>query len=135
MAECLIFGKIAGEQAARVKSDVDDVELSEPVPSINDLVAGDRIDKIELGPDQYVGSTEAGIGGRIVVRVTYKDDTIRNVEVLENHETEGIGAVAIQKLPNEIVKANSTDVDAVSGASTTTRAVEEAVNKAINKAK
>lgn len=135
LAECLIFGKIAGEQAARVKSDVDDVELSEPVPSINDLVAGDRIDKIELGPDQYVGSTEAGIGGRIVVRVTYKDDTIRNVEVLENHETEGIGAVAIQKLPNEIVKANSTDVDVVSGASTTTRAVEEAVNKAIKKAK
>ena len=56
-------------------------------------------------------------------------------EVLENHETEGIGAVAIQKLPDEIVKANSTEIDAVSGASTTTRAVEEAVNKAIKKAK
>ena len=105
------------------------------MPSVNDLIAGDKIDNIELGPDQYVGSTEAGIGGRIVVRVTYKDKKIKNVEVLENHETEGIGAVAIQKLPDEIVKANSTEIDAVSGASTTTRAVEEAVNKAIKKAK
>ena len=70
-----------------------------------------------------------------MVRVTYKDKKIKNVEVLENHETEGIGAVAIQKLPDEIVKVNSTEIDAVSGASTTTRAVEEAVNKAIKKAK
>lgn len=135
LAECLIFGKIAGEEAAKGKTDAQHVELINPVPEINDLSAGDRIDNIELGPDQYIGSTEAGIGGRIVVRVTYKDKTIKNVEVLENHETEGIGAVAIQKLPGEIVKANGTDVDAVSGASTTTRALEEAVNKAIKKAK
>lgn len=135
LAECLIFGKIAGEQAAMVKNDVQTVKVTDPVPAINDLTAGDRIDNIKLGPDQYVGSTEAGIGGRIVVRVTYKDKTIHNVEVLENHETEGIGAVAIQKLPGEIVQANSTYVDAVSGASTTTRALEEAVNKAIKKAK
>lgn len=135
LAECLIFGKIAGEQAAKMKSDTQEVKLENAVPSVNDLIAGDKIDNIELGPDQYVGSTEAGIGGRIVVRVTYKDKKIKNVEVLENHETEGIGAVAIQKLPDEIVKANSTEIDAVSGASTTTRAVEEAVNKAIKKAK
>lgn len=135
LAECLIFGKIAGEEAAKSKADAQNVELTNPVPEINDLSAGDRIDNIELGPDQYIGSTEAGIGGRIVVRVTYKDRTIKNVEVLENHETEGIGAVVIQKLPGEIVKANGTDVDAVSGASTTTRALEEAVNKAIKKAK
>lgn len=134
LAECLIFGKIAGEEAARNKDDARTIELTDAVPAINDLIAGDRIDNIELGPDQYVGSTEAGIGGRIVVRVTYKDKTIKNVEVLENHETEGIGAVAIRKLPGEIIKANSTDVDAVSGASTTTRALEEAVNKAIKKA-
>ena len=135
LAECLIFGKIAGEEAAKNKNDAQEIKVIDPVPEINDLTAGDRIDNIKLGPDQYVGSTEAGIGGRIVVRVTYKDKTIKNVEVLENHETEGIGAVAIQKLPGEIVKANSTNVDAVSGASTTTRALEEAVNKAIKKSK
>ncbi|WP_297818999.1 FAD-binding protein [uncultured Lactobacillus sp.] len=134
LAECLIFGKIAGENVAQEKAS-QSVKIENPVPRINDLADGERIDNIEVGPDQYVASTEAGIGGKIVVRVTYKDKTIKKVEVLENHETEGIGAVAIKELPEKIVQANSTDVDAVSGASTTTRAVEEAVNKAIKKAK
>ena len=70
-----------------------------------------------------------------MVRVTYQNNTIENVEVMENHETEGIGAVAIKELPGKIVAANSTDIDAVSGASTTTRALEEAVEKAIKQAK
>lgn len=133
LAECLIFGKIAGEHVAH-EDTTSDVEVKNPVPEINDLTDGEKLNNIELGPDQYLASTEAGIGGRIVVRVTYKDKQIKNVEVLENHETEGIGAVAIKELPDRIVKANSTDIDAVSGASTTTRALEEAVNKAIKKA-
>lgn len=135
LAECLIFGKISGEQAAQAKVDSSSVTLTNEVPAINDLVDGERMDNIELGENQYLGSTEAGIGGKIVVRVTYKDKTIQNVEVLESHETEGIGAVAIKELPQKIVDANSTNLDAVSGASTTTRALEEAVNKAIKKAK
>lgn len=135
LAECLIFGKIAGEEASKSKNNIPEIKVTDAVPKINDLIAGDRINNIKLGPDQYVGSTEAGIGGRIVVRVTYKDKTIKNVEVLENHETEGIGAEAIKKLPGEIIKANSTNVDVISGASTTTRALEEAVNRAINKSK
>ncbi|RVU77459.1 MULTISPECIES: FAD-binding protein [Lactobacillus] len=134
LAECLIFGKIAGENVARNAATVA-VTVTDAVPAINDLADGERMDNIELGPDQYVASTEAGIGGKIVVRVTYKDHTIKNVEVLESHETEGIGAVAIKELPDKIVAANSTEIDAVSGASTTTRAVEEAVNKAIKQAK
>lgn len=133
LAECLIFGKIAGENVAKEKVS-SDVEIENPIPEINDLTDGEKLNDIKLGPDQYLASTEAGIGGRIVVRVTYKNKQIKNVEVLENHETEGIGAVAIKELPSRIVKANSTDVDAVSGASTTTRALEEAVNKAIKKA-
>lgn len=132
LAECLIFGKIAGEQV--VKNQGNAVEVQHPVSKINDLIDGDRIQKVKLGKDQYLGSSEAGLGGKIVVRVTYKDKKIKNVEVLENHETEGIGSVAVKKLPERIVSANSTDVDAVSGASTTSRALKEAVNKAIKKA-
>lgn len=134
LAECLIFGKIAGENVSQ-EDPTDPVEIDNPIPKINDLADGERMDNIEVGPDQYIASTEAGIGGKIVVRVTYKDRTIKKVEVLENHETEGIGAVAVKELPQKIVQANSTNIDAVSGASTTTRAVEEAVNKAIKKAK
>lgn len=134
LAECLIFGKLAGEHAAEDKAAAK-VSLINPVPKLNDLADGERTDKIELKPNQYLGTTEAGIGGKIVVRVTYEDQTIKDVEVMESHETEGIGAVAIQELPSKIVEQNSTDIDAVSGASATTRALEEAVNQAIAQAK
>lgn len=134
VAECLIFGKVSGENAANSEN-VASVTIAHPLPHINDLADGENMDNITLNDDQYLGSTEAGIGGKIVVRVTYKDNTIKNVEVLESHETEGIGAEVIKTLPSQIVSKNSTDIDAVSGASTTTRALEEAVNKAIKQAK
>ncbi|MDF7639019.1 FAD-binding protein [Lactobacillus sp. ESL0791] len=134
LAECLIFGKIAGENAAKTNSEQKAIKLVNAISAVNDLVAGSREDTVELGPNQYLGSSEAGIGGKILVRVTYSDKQIKNVEVLENHETEGIGATAIKELPKQIVAANSTKVDAASGASSTTRALEEAVDRAIKKA-
>lgn len=135
LAECLIFGKLAGENAAQRKADQGLVNVVNPVPAINDLIDGDRIDNIELGDHQYLGSTEAGIGGKIVVRVTYDQNKLENIEVLENHETEGIGALAIEKLPAEMVAKNSVEVDAIAGASSTTRALQEAVKQALKQAK
>ena len=134
LAECLIFGKIAGENAAKLEPIEDSINLTEKLPRINDLLDGEKDDQIELGQNQFLGSSEAGIGGRILVRVTYFDNKIKKIEVLENHETEGIGAVAIDRIPQEMVSNNSTNVDAVSGASTTTNALKEAVNAAIKKA-
>ena len=130
----MIFGKIAGENAAKLESIEDSINLTGKLPRINDLLDGEKDDQIELGQNQFLGSSEAGIGGRILVRVTYFDNEIKKIEVLENHETEGIGAVAIDRIPQEMVSNNSTDVDAVSGASTTTNALKEAVNAAIKKA-
>lgn len=134
LAECLIFGKIAGEHVANLPINSDKITLAQPVPPINDLLDGSKEEQIELKPNQYLGSSEAGIGGRILVRVTYENQIIKQVEVLENHETEGIGAVAINQLPQKMVDQNSPEVDAVSGASTTTKALEEAVKAAISKA-
>lgn len=133
LAECLIFGKIAGENSAKM-APLEKVLLTDRVPKINDLVNGSKEEQIDLKENQYLGSSESGIGGRILVRVTYENNTIRRIEVLENHETEGIGAVAIERIPQEMVKQNSTNVDVISGASTTTKALEEAVNRAIQKA-
>lgn len=132
LAECLIFGKIAGENVAD-ETKLPDVKLVHPVPAINDLISNQALEDIRLDPDQYLGSSEAGIGGRIVVKVTYKDKKIKAIDVVENHETEGIGSRVIKELPQKMVANNTTDVDAISGASTTTRALEDAVNKAIKK--
>lgn len=134
LAECLIFGKIAGEKVAQLPSLTSKVANGGTLANINDLLDGNTENQIVLQKNQYLGSSEAGIGGRILVRVTYEDQTIKNIEALENHETEGIGAVAIARLPQEMVEQNTTAVDAISGASTTTHALKEAVNSAIKKA-
>lgn len=90
---------------------------------------------MKLAKDQYLGSSDAGIGGKLVVCVTYDDGKIKNVEVVQDHQSEDIGKKALKEIPKRIVKANSADVDAVTGASATSRAISEAVKKAISKKK
>lgn len=133
LAECLIFGKIAGENAAKNNSiSVQDIESD--LYGINDLIANEH-DSFSLGKDQFIGASNKGIGGKLVVRVTYKDRTIKKIEIVENHESEDIAQKALKEMPERIVNSNSTDVDAVSGASTTSNAIKSAVNSAIDKAK
>lgn len=133
LAECLIFGKIAGEQAANVTDEVTD-EASDKYNGINELADGDKVKDIKLDKDQYIGESNAGIGGKLVVRVTY-DNGIKNVEIVQDHESEDVGKQALKVIPERIVKENTPDVDAVSGASATSRAISEAVRKALKNVK
>ncbi len=81
-----------------------------------------------------VTGTAQGINGDVTVEVTLTKDTIYSVTVTEQQETEGIGDKAIAAVPGEIVAANSTQVDAVSGATVTSNAIIEAVKNAITAA-
>lgn len=132
IAECLIWGKIAGDRASINQDDLAS-NSSTDLNGINDLVKGEEAN-ITLDKDQYLGESNSGIGGKLLVRVTYKDKKIKHVEVIENHESEDFGKRALKIIPSEIEKTNSTDVDVVSGASATSRAIEEAVKQAIDKA-
>ena len=69
------------------------------------------------------------------VSVEVKDGKIANVEITEQNETEGFAEPALEQIPAAIVEKNSTDVDAVSGATITSNAIKEAVNKALEGAK
>ncbi|MCR5090497.1 MAG: flavocytochrome c [Oscillospiraceae bacterium] len=81
--------------------------------------------------------TETGVGqgidGDVVVRVTADAETIYSVEVLEQNETPGIGSVAVEQLPDAIVKANSLMVDGISGATVTSTAIKTAILEALHK--
>ncbi len=82
----------------------------------------------------YTASSK-GIGGDVPVTVTVEGGKIASVEVGDNSETQGIGSKAIEQLPDEIVAANGTDgVDAVSGASVTSKAIFTAVNDCLEQA-
>ena len=62
-------------------------------------------------------------------------EKIASVEILSQNETKGISDSAIEKIPSEIVEAQSTEVDTVSGATTTSKAIIQAVTDALSKAK
>ena len=77
-----------------------------------------------------------GIGGKVPVTVTVKDGKIATVTVGDNSETQGIGSKAIEQLPDAIVAANGTEgVDAVSGATVTSKAIFSAVDEILDQAK
>ncbi|MCP9305989.1 MULTISPECIES: FAD-dependent oxidoreductase [Lactobacillaceae] len=133
LTECLVFGKLAGESAAILKSDADHVSVQNT--HTNDLVDSENASSITIGPDQYLGSSDAGLGGKVIVRLTYKADRIKNIEVVQHHETTGIGLTAIKKIPKEIIMKNTVNVDTISGASASSRAVKEAVADALKKAR
>lgn len=80
--------------------------------------------------EERTGRSE-GYGGPLSVRVTTEGGSIKAVEVTEHSETEGVGTRAIDALPQAIVTANSWQVDAVTGATITSKAIMAAVADAM----
>ena len=142
LGECMVFGKIAGTNAAVEKDPLPAVEMPAAVdPAItinpgdaNDMGSSHDISSFEAGENQYIGMSLEGIGGRVVVRITYKDGTIESVEVLDQNETPEFGGAAFVTLTDEVVAANSTDVDMVAGATISSVAFLSAVRDALTKA-
>ena len=137
IADLLISGKIAGENAAwpkRKMAEVDVVTGASKNPDLKSDAHASSTD-FEAGPNQGIGISENGINDvPIVVRVTMSGDKISQIETLQEKETPYLGGKAIPVLTNEMIEKQTTEVDAVSGASTTSAAFKEAVNQAIENA-
>ena len=84
-----------------------------------------------LAANEYIGVGVSEIGGEVKVKVTMDGDKIAKIEVLSHNETAGISDPAFKTLPDAIIAANSTQVDAVSGATKTSEALIAAVNDAL----
>ena len=138
MAECIIFGQIAGKNAAAEKEALPACKVQRKVVSTPQYTIGVENDIISEGPDvtlgsnEYLGVSHNAMGGDLYVKVTLDSGKIAKVEVLDNKETAGIGDKAIAALPDAIVKAGSTEVDNVSGATITSQAIKEAVTDALS---
>lgn len=81
---------------------------------------------------EYTGE-DRGIGGPIIVSVTLKDDKIIQIEVVSHNETKGVSENAIGTIISSIIENQTTDVDAVSGATITSKALMNAVKNALEK--
>ncbi|MDF7639835.1 FAD-dependent oxidoreductase [Lactobacillus sp. ESL0791] len=84
----------------------------------------------KLKSGKYIETTK-GFGGDMKIEVSISDNHIADVKVLANKETKEVGGKAIGKLESEFVKANSDEVDAISGCSYTSAAMKEAVKLAL----
>ena len=86
-----------------------------------------------LAANEYIGTGVSEIGGEVKVKVTMDGDKIAKIDVLSHNETAGISDPAFKTLPDAIIAANSTQVDAVTGATKTSEALIAAVNDALSK--
>ena len=143
VAECFIFGDIAGTNAAAAKDPLPAYQALAEVACTpaglgdeTDLSADADAPSASTNADGTLSGSARGIGGQVPVTVTLGDDgAIVSVEVGENSETEGIGSKAIDQLPDKLVGLSTAEeidaVDAVSGATVTSEAIKEAVKVAM----
>lgn len=88
---------------------------------------------VKYTPGIYVGKAQ-GIRSEVEVSVTFDENSITNIEVTSHGETKNIADAAIEKVPAEILEAQSLDVDVVTSVTFTSRAIINAVEEAAKQA-
>ena len=81
----------------------------------------------------YTAKT-SGYGGEITVELTVVKDKITAVKITGDKETAGVGSMAVEQLPAAILKAQSYDVDSVSGATISSTSIKKAAKEAMMQA-
>ena len=85
-------------------------------------------------PGTYV-SKASGIGGDVIVKMTFDANKITDVVIDAKHETPALGQRAAVILQKQILQGQGAKIDTVSGASITSGAVQKAAAKCIAQAK
>ncbi len=85
-------------------------------------------------PGTYTGEAQ-GFGGIVSVTITVDNDKITDVTIVGDEETPNIGGAALETLKAQLLEKQSAELDAVSGATLTSKGVMEAAQAAIDAAK
>ena len=74
-----------------------------------------------------------GFGGKdaVSVTITFKDGVISDVKAQGSKETEGIGSVALEKLPADMISRNKINVDVMTGATISSTGILKAAEAAV----
>jgi len=94
-------------------------------------VIGGPVDSAKLVDGTYEGSDRGG-PNKAVVEVTIKDNSIVNIQIIQHQAWRGVKAE--ETIVDRIIAQQSTRVDAVSGATNSSRVIMNAVQRAIEKA-
>ena len=98
--------------------------------------------KVESNQSDSKGAYTAGIykattnghNGDLTVEVEFSKDAIVSVKVLEHAESAGISDPALERIPTEVVDGQTLNVDTVSGATVTSKAVLTAIEDCVKQA-
>ena len=121
--------KEANEQTSEVDETKDDSADEEKAE-----VEDEKSNETAKEDGTYEG-VAPGYGGDIKVSVALDDDgAIEDIDILEDMETMGVGKVALEKVKDRIVEGQSTDVEAVTGATASSKGLMLATTKALEEA-
>ena len=90
---------------------------------------------LALKDGTYQGTSEKGRNGKVVIEITVKDGKATNITTVQSAETEGFYTSVEEEMFKSFIYNQSIELDAVSGATLSSDAVEEAIVDAVNKAK
>ncbi|WP_302962704.1 FAD-dependent oxidoreductase [uncultured Adlercreutzia sp.] len=141
MAECLIFGSIAGANAAVEKDPLPVLPMGVESNIVYTAGSGshqvdpDPAQSVQLGDNEYLGTSTLCMGNELAVKVTMDGDKIAAIDIVQQQETAGVGSKALDALPAQIIETQSTEVDAVAGATVSSTALKDAVNNALAQVK
>lgn len=97
----------------------------------------EKVDSLQDGSifiaGTYTGEAN-GIGGTIVVEVTFEENEIKDILILSHSETEGLGDTALERIKDSILEGQTLAIDSISGATISSNAMVEAVEDAVRQA-
>lgn len=109
----------------------------EEIARLNVMVAGTQSETEEAvagyKDGNYTGEAE-GFGGRISVEVTVESGQITGINMLSAEGEDGAYLSMAEEVITDILDAQSTEVDSVSGATFSSNGIKEAVKQALDKA-
>ena len=79
-------------------------------------------------------ATARGIDGIVTVEVTFANDKIADIKILDDNETAGVGDKALEIVRKRLIENQSLAVEGVSGATVSSNAIRTAVADAIKQA-
>ena len=132
---CFIWGYLLGKILAGQEG------LDEALTGYDELLTlkGEDVAEVVVDATVYKDGVYEGVGtgrnGEIKVAVTVTDGKIAGVEILSHSESADIGALALPKLVDQAVAANSAAIDGASGATMTSDGFRQAVAAALELAK
>ena len=99
--------------------------------AVEEATGFDPAAAVQLSENEYLGISENGLGGRVMVKAAIADGKITAIDVVEAHESEEIGVAALNQQIPKLIESNGEAVDAITGATITCNALNEAVAQAV----